>query len=80
VVKRDEVISIAFEADGLMLSLQGKAMADGSVGDSLQVLNTQSKKTIEAVVTGPGQAVVGPRAEALKAAAFHPELRTASLR
>jgi flagella basal body P-ring formation protein FlgA len=80
VVKRDEMVSIAFEAEGLTLSLQGKALADASVGESLQVLNTQSKKTIEAVVTGPGQAAVGPRAEAIKAAAFNPDLRTASLR
>jgi flagella basal body P-ring formation protein FlgA len=80
VVKRDDMILIAFEAEGLTLTLQAKALADASVGDSIQVQNTASKKTLEAVVTGPGQAAVGPRAEALKAAAFNPDLRTASLR
>jgi flagella basal body P-ring formation protein FlgA len=75
-VHRDETISVAFEARGVSLVLQGKALKDASVGESVQVLNPQSKKIIEAVVSGPGKAVVGPRAEALKAAPF----ATASLR
>ena len=75
-VKRDEMISVAFETGGISLTLQGKALKDAAVGDSVQVLNPQSKKVIEAVVSGPGKAVVGPRAEALKARAF----TTASLR
>jgi flagella basal body P-ring formation protein FlgA len=76
VVKRDEMISVAFEARGISLTLQGKALKDAAVGDSVQVLNPQSKKVIEAVVSGPGRALVGPRAEALKGRAF----TTASLR
>jgi flagella basal body P-ring formation protein FlgA len=79
VVKRDEMISVVFESGGISLTLQGKAMKDAGVGESVQVLNPQSKKVIEAVVSGPGKAVVGPRAEAIKALAFGP-VTTASLR
>jgi flagella basal body P-ring formation protein FlgA len=75
-VHRDETISVAYEAGGISLVLQGKAMKDAAVGESVQVLNPQSKKVIDAVVSGPGKAVVGPRAEAIKTAAFS----TASLR
>jgi flagella basal body P-ring formation protein FlgA len=60
----------------MSLVLQGQALKDASVGETVQVLNTQSKKTIEAVVSGPGKALVGPRAQALKARAFS----TASIR
>jgi flagella basal body P-ring formation protein FlgA len=75
-VHRDETIAVAYEASGISLVLQGKAMKDAAVGEAVQVLNPQSKKVIEAVVSGPGKAVVGPRAEAIKARAFS----TASIR
>jgi flagella basal body P-ring formation protein FlgA len=83
VVKRDDVVAVVYEAEGVSLTLQGKAMADATVGDVLDVINPQSKKVIEAVCIGPGQAVVGPRADALKAANYQPggqgRLLTASL-
>jgi flagella basal body P-ring formation protein FlgA len=75
-VHRNETIMVAYEAPGMSLVLQGQALKDASVGETVQVLNTQSKKTIEAVVSGPGKALVGPRAQALKARAFS----TASIR
>lgn len=75
-VHRDETIAVAFEARGINLVLQGKALKDAAIGESVQVLNPQSKKVIEAMVAGPGRAVVGPRADSLKAAPFS----TAALR
>jgi flagella basal body P-ring formation protein FlgA len=68
VVKTGDVITVSFKADGISLSLQGKALGAGGVGETLNVENTTSKKTIQAVVTGPGQAAVGPEADELKAA------------
>ena len=75
-VHRDETITVAYDAGGISVTLQGKALKDAALGETVQVLNPQSKKIIEAVVSGPGKAVVGPRADALKAAPFS----TASLR
>jgi flagella basal body P-ring formation protein FlgA len=67
VVKAGDIVAVTYEDAGVALTLQGKAMAAGAVGESLMVQNTASKKIIEAVVTGPGSAAVGPQAQRLKA-------------
>jgi flagella basal body P-ring formation protein FlgA len=76
VIRRDDTVSVAFEQEGINLVLQGKAMSDAVAGEPVEVLNLQSKKTIEAVAVGPGRAVVGPRAEQIRAQAAGP-FRTA---
>jgi flagella basal body P-ring formation protein FlgA len=63
------VISVTFTTSGVSLSLQAKALTDAAAGQSLSVMNTASKKIIQAVAAAPGQAVVGPEADQLKAAA-----------
>ncbi len=68
VVKRDDIVTVGFESDGVSLSVQAKAMGPGGVGETINVQNTSSKKIIQALVTGPGQAVVGPAADRLRAA------------
>lgn len=66
VVKSGDLITVTYDSDGVSLSMQGKAMAAAGVGEPLSVQNPVSKKVIQAVVTGPGQAVVGPAADQLK--------------
>jgi flagella basal body P-ring formation protein FlgA len=73
VIKRDDLIAVVFEDEGISLTLQGKAMADASAGDTLPVMNIQSKKVLEAVCVAPGQAVVGPHAEAIKIQSYQPK-------
>jgi flagella basal body P-ring formation protein FlgA len=68
VIKQGDVVTVTFEADGIQLTLEGKAMGSAGVGESLTVLNTQSKKTVQTMVVGPGQAVVGPAAQDIKTA------------
>ena len=66
VVRKNDMIYVDWSEGGVTLSLQARALDDGAVGQTIQVLNTQSKKTIEAVVAGPGRAVTGQAAESLK--------------
>jgi flagellar basal body P-ring formation protein FlgA len=77
VIRRDQMISVDYAADGVSLSLSAKAMGDAAVGDTIQVMNLSSKKIIEAVATGPGHAAVGPTADAARST--NP-FRTAALR
>jgi flagella basal body P-ring formation protein FlgA len=75
VIKAGEMVSVAYEADGVSLALQAKALAGGRVGETISVQNPSSKKTIQAVVAGPGQAIVGPAADELKARSARYALR-----
>jgi len=68
VIKRDDVVQVTYHDEGISLVLQGKAMADAASGEPIAIENTISKKVIQAVATGPDQAVVGPEAEAIRAA------------
>ena len=68
VIRRDDMIAVAFHAEGMTLTLQGKALGGAAMGETLNVMNPTSKKVIQAVAVGPDQAIVGPEAEQIKAA------------
>lgn len=72
VIKKDDMIQVRFQSGGVSLTLQAKALEAAAVGESFNVQNTASKRTIEAVAIGPGRAVVGPEAEMIRAEAFAP--------
>lgn len=58
VVARNEPVMIVYEAPGLLLTVRGKALEAGAVGDLVSVLNIQSNRTVYASVTGPGHVTV----------------------
>lgn len=68
VVKAGDIVTVTYEAEGISLVLEGKAMGMAGVGENLPVQNTLSKKVVQTVVTGPGQAVAGPAADQMKTA------------
>jgi flagella basal body P-ring formation protein FlgA len=70
VIKRGDLIEVAYHADGISLVLQADAMSPAAIGETLNVMNPSSKKVIQAVAVGPDQAVVGPEAAEIKAAAY----------
>jgi len=66
VIKANEIVTLTYDNQGVSLALQAKALSGGAVGETINVQNVTSKKTVTAVVTGPGQAAVGPGADQLK--------------
>lgn len=69
VIKAGETVSVTW-SDGLVtLTMQGKAIKAAATGETFTLQNPTSKKIIEAIATGPGEAAAGPQAQALKSAA-----------
>ena len=54
-VGRGETVTLVYEAPGIRLTMRGKAIEPGTLGDVINVLNVDSKRTIQATVVGPGR-------------------------
>lgn len=50
-VERGDAITMTFKRGALELTAKGKALENGAIGDTIRVVNTGSKKTLEAIVT-----------------------------
>lgn len=57
-VVRDQTVTIIYQVPGLYLTTRGKAIESGAEGDTISVLNLQSKRTLTGTVTGRGQVTV----------------------
>jgi flagella basal body P-ring formation protein FlgA len=71
VIARNDMVQVSFIADGVTLTVTGRATRDAAAGEPLPVLNLQSGRTIDAVAVGPGEAVTGPGAAAARANPRH---------
>lgn len=58
-VGRGDIVTVVYDGPGVNLSLRAKATDAGALGDTVNVVNPSSKKTLQAVVTGPGRVSVG---------------------
>ena len=53
-VKRNDAVVVRVVTKNITLTAQGRAMENGSEGETIRVLNISSRKVIEGVVTGKG--------------------------
>lgn len=67
VVQRNDGVTLVFEAPGIKLTVRGKATEAGAEGDTISVLNEQTKRVVQGVVVGPGRVVVSAAAPRLAA-------------
>jgi flagella basal body P-ring formation protein FlgA len=57
-VGRNESVTLVFEAPGMLLTVLGKALDAGTMGDVINVMNVQSKRTLQGTVIGPARVAV----------------------
>lgn len=51
-IAKNSLVTMVAQAPGLTITTTGRAMESGSIGDVVQVMNLQSKRAIQATVTG----------------------------
>jgi len=60
VISRNDMVEVAYEVGGVRLTITGRAEGNAAEGQRLAVRNLQSRRIIDTVAVGPGQAVAGP--------------------
>lgn len=58
IVAKGDLVTITYEAPGLLLTLRGRANEAGAMGDVVSVTNPQSKRVLQGKVSGPGRVTV----------------------
>jgi flagella basal body P-ring formation protein FlgA len=59
-IHRGDIVTLVYVAPGLQLTTRAQALDDGQIGGPVRVVNMQSNRTVDAVVTGPGAASANP--------------------
>jgi flagella basal body P-ring formation protein FlgA len=78
VVQRNDTVTLFYEVPGIRLTMRAKALEAGAEGDIINVLNLQSKRTLQATVSGPGRVSITPSAPSAPASDQAP-MRTSTL-
>jgi flagella basal body P-ring formation protein FlgA len=60
VVTKGTLVTLAIRTRTMSLTAQGKALEDGSIGDTVRVTNTSSNRTVEGRVEGPNFVAIMP--------------------
>ena len=59
IVARNDSVTIVYQAPGITLTLRGQAQEAGALGDTIGVLNVDSKRTVQGVISAPGRVTIG---------------------
>jgi flagellar basal body P-ring formation protein FlgA len=78
-VQRSEAVTIVYEAPGVTLTLRGQAQDSGALGDTISVLNIQSKRMVQGVVSGAGRVTVSAVPRRVVENAYEPASATPAL-
>ena len=67
VIARNDMVRVTYQLGGVNLAVMGKAMRSAGLGEPVAIMNTTSNRVIDAVASGPGQAIAGPGADMARA-------------
>ncbi len=68
-VARSDTVTLVYQAPGIVLTLRGQAQDSGALGDSIGVLNMETKRIVQGVISGPGRVTVAAATTRLAVAA-----------
>ncbi|HKS85014.1 MAG TPA: flagellar basal body P-ring formation chaperone FlgA [Pseudolabrys sp.] len=71
-VQRNEAVTLVYQVPGILLTIRGKANDAGAEGDSISVLNEQSKRVVQGVIIGPGRVAVSAVSQRMAANSARP--------
>jgi flagella basal body P-ring formation protein FlgA len=57
-VVKNETVTLHYEIPGIVITMRGKAVDSGAEGEVVGVLNINTKRVIQGIVTGPGRVTV----------------------
>src|SRR5258708_8112471 len=60
IVARNDTVTIVYQAPGIVLTLRGQAQAAGALGDTIGVLNIDSQRVVQGVISPPDRVTAGP--------------------
>lgn len=73
VIARNDTVTIVLETPHMVLSVRGRAVDGGAVGDVIDVQNINSKRVVQATVIGPGKVTARLSNQRQTASAAAPE-------
>ena len=65
IVKKGDLVTMVLQSSVLSLTVQGRALDNGSAGDAIHVMNSSSKQVVDAIVTGSQTVSIKPPLGAL---------------
>jgi flagella basal body P-ring formation protein FlgA len=66
-VRKGETVTMSYVRGNLILAAIGRALENGGIGDTVRIQNIHTKRSVDALVTRPGEVAVTPIAEQLSA-------------
>lgn len=57
-VERNQIVSLQYQANGLMIATEGRVLERGGLGDTVRVMNIASRQTVLAQIGADGAAYV----------------------